>query len=90
MATTSFSLGEYWETYLREEVASGRYQTISEVIRDALRERRERQETLERLRAHLAVGEAQLKRGEFVANSSLETIMAKLDTKRSLEKHSRS
>ena len=37
MATTSLSLGEHWEVYIKNEIASGRYGSASEVVRDALR-----------------------------------------------------
>jgi antitoxin ParD1/3/4 len=37
MATTSLSLGEHWEVFIRNEIASGRYGSASEVVRDALR-----------------------------------------------------
>jgi putative addiction module CopG family antidote len=36
MATTSLSLGEHWEDFIRSEIASGRYSSASEVVRDAL------------------------------------------------------
>jgi len=42
MATTSLSLGEHWENFIKREVASGRYGSASEVVRDALRHREER------------------------------------------------
>ena len=34
---TSISLDEHFEDFLRKQVASGRYATVSEVVRDALR-----------------------------------------------------
>lgn len=43
MATTSLSLGEHWEMFIKNEIASGRYGTASEVIRDALRDMEEKQ-----------------------------------------------
>ena len=42
MATTSLSLGEHWEVYIKNEIASGRYGSASEVVRDALRAMEER------------------------------------------------
>jgi antitoxin ParD1/3/4 len=66
MANTSLTLGPHWEKFVKREVASGRYASASEVIRDALREMEERGKRLELLRAHLAEGAAQAKRGEFV------------------------
>lgn len=47
-------------------MASGRYASASEVVRAALRELEERGKRLEALQAHLAEGEAQARRGEFV------------------------
>lgn len=66
MATTSLTLGPHWEKFVKREVASGRYASASEVIRDALRELEERGKRLDALRAHLDEGAKQAKRGEFV------------------------
>ncbi|MFO1211012.1 MAG: type II toxin-antitoxin system ParD family antitoxin [Amaricoccus sp.] len=78
MANTSISLGEHWESFIRSEVASGRYGSASEVVRDALRELEERKVHLDALRAHIAEGIAQADRGEFV-EYSLEGLVAELD-----------
>ena len=51
MATTSFSLGDHWEAFIRAEVASGRYGSASEVVRDGLRALEDRKRHLEALRA---------------------------------------
>ncbi|PTN05941.1 type II toxin-antitoxin system ParD family antitoxin [Mangrovibacterium marinum] len=43
---TSISLGDHFENFINEEVKSGRYSSVSEVIRSALRllEREEKKE----------------------------------------------
>ena len=79
MATTSLSLGEHWEVFIRNEVSSGRYGLASEVVRSALRVLEERKTKLEALRAHLAEGAAQAARGEFVQNYSVEQLIADAD-----------
>ena len=79
MATTNLSLGEHWEAFLRREVACGRYGSASEVVRDALRHMEERNGRLASLRAHLAEGEVQAQRGEFVADYSIDTLLAESD-----------
>lgn len=56
MATTSLSLGEHWEVYIQNEIASTRYGSASEVVRDALRVMEERKSKLDALRSHLAQG----------------------------------
>ena len=79
MATTSLSLGEHWEVFIRDEVASGRYGSASEVVRDALRHLEERNNRLAALRAHLAEGEAQALQGDFVQDYSIDNLLSELD-----------
>ena len=74
MAATSLTLGPHWEKFVKREVASGRYASASEVIRDALRELEERGKRLEALRAHLDEGANQAKQGEFVEFSIDDTV----------------
>jgi antitoxin ParD1/3/4 len=79
MANTSLTLGEHWETFIKNEVASGRYGSASEVIRDALRGLEERKDKLAALRAHLAEGAKQAAKGDYVENYSIERILSELD-----------
>jgi antitoxin ParD1/3/4 len=72
------SLGEHSEAFSRKEIASGRYASASEVMRDGLRALEERNARLEALRAHLAEGLAQAERGEFV-DYSLESLLGEVD-----------
>ncbi|WP_339619000.1 type II toxin-antitoxin system ParD family antitoxin [uncultured Marinimicrobium sp.] len=68
MATTSLSLGAHWETFIREEVSSGRYGSASEVIRDALRHLEEERSLLA-LKTHLAEGLYQADAGQFITQT---------------------
>jgi antitoxin ParD1/3/4 len=79
MATTSLSLGEHWEVYIKNEVASGRYGSASEVVRDALRAMEERKSKLDALRSHLAQGAEQVESGEFVEDFTMDALINELD-----------
>lgn len=81
MATTSLSLGEHWEEFIKKEISSGRYSSASEVVRDALRAMEDRKSKLEALRTHLAEGASQARNGEFVDDFSMDSLIADLDTK---------
>ena len=74
MANTSLTLGSHWEVFIKKEVASGRYGSASEVVRDALRNLEERKTKLSALRTHLSEGALQAKHGDFV-NSSLDEML---------------
>jgi antitoxin ParD1/3/4 len=77
MASTSLTLGEHWETFIKNEVASGRYGSASDVVRAALRELELRETKLAALRAHLAEGAEAAERGEFVEMPSPEELVAR-------------
>lgn len=79
MATTSLSLGEHWEVYIKNEIASGRYGSASEVVRDALRAMEERKSKLDALRSHLAQGANQTASGEFADNFTMDALINDLD-----------
>ena len=79
MASTSLSLGKHWDVFIKSEIATGRYGSASEVVRHALRHLEERQDKLNSLRAYLAEGADQAKRGEFVEDYSIDNIIGELD-----------
>ncbi|MFW5443994.1 MAG: type II toxin-antitoxin system ParD family antitoxin [Methylococcaceae bacterium] len=79
MATTSLSLGEHWESFIKNQIVSGRYGSASEVVRDALRNLEDKTDKLQSLRLHLSEGEMQAKRGEFVEDYSIDSIIQSLD-----------
>ena len=57
---TSVALGAHFESFIKEQLASGRYNNVSEVVRDGLRMLEDRQQDkqvkLEALRAEIAKG----------------------------------
>ena len=79
MATTSLSLGEHWEVFIKNEISSGRYGSASEVVRDALRAMEERKSKLDALRNHLALGAEQARQGQFVEDFSMDSLIEGLD-----------
>jgi antitoxin ParD1/3/4 len=62
------SLTPQLEAMIQEQVASGRYSTASEVVREALRLLEER-DRLEHLRSLLAVGREDERRGDLVEHT---------------------
>jgi antitoxin ParD1/3/4 len=56
-------LGERYEEFVRNQVASGRYTSASEVMRDALRDLEDKIR-LESLRQHIAEAQAEYDRGD--------------------------
>ena len=79
MATTSLSLGEHWEVFIKNEISSGRYGSASEVVRDALRSMEERKSKLYALRTHLSEGATQARNEDFVDGFSMDSHINDLD-----------
>jgi antitoxin ParD1/3/4 len=69
--TVNVSLTPELDAFLQSRVKSGRYQTTSEVVREALRllerQERERDEAFQQLKAKLERGAAQAERGELLS-----------------------
>jgi len=57
MASTSLTLGSYWEDFIKSQINSGRYGSASELVRDSLRLLEERETKLDLLRKALIEGE---------------------------------
>jgi antitoxin ParD1/3/4 len=69
-STANISLTPELNAFVATRIASGRYQSASEVVREALRLLEEREatrvRTIEDLRREVAIGYAQAKAGQFV------------------------
>jgi len=76
---TSITLGEHFDSFISSQIKSGRFSSVSEVIREGLRTLEERETKLTLLRRELAFGEKQANDGEFVNDFSYESLLAKLD-----------
>ena len=74
MAT--FSLGPHFEAFVREQVASGRYNNASEVVREGLRLVEEREAKLARLRKDI---EDAIAGGGDFSEEDLRADLAELD-----------
>ena len=59
-------LGDHFEAFVLEQVATGRYANASEVVREGLRLLEDRERKLDWLRAELAIAEEQVQRGELI------------------------
>ncbi|HEX8663923.1 MAG TPA: type II toxin-antitoxin system ParD family antitoxin [Beijerinckiaceae bacterium] len=73
MAT--FSLGPHFEAFVREQVASGRYNNASEVVREGLKLVEEREAKLARLRKDIQEG---LESGGDFSEEDLRAHLAEL------------
>jgi antitoxin ParD1/3/4 len=60
---SSYTLGKHFETFVQAQLASGRYNNASEVLRDALRLMEERERKLAALDAAIARGIADVEAG---------------------------
>ena len=60
---TSITLGEHFESFISSQIKSGRFSSVSEVVREGLRTLEERETKLMLLRRELSVGEKQADEG---------------------------
>ena len=75
--TTSITLTQHFEKFIADQVATGRFSSTSEIIREALRLMETREEKLAALRAAVDAGIAELDRGEGL-NYSAEQLKDEL------------
>ena len=85
--TVNVSLTPELDAFLQSHVKSGRYQTTSEVVREALRllehHERERDEAFKQLKAKLKRGVAQAENGELLdGNEVFEDLRQMIEERR--------
>lgn len=64
--TTSITLSAHFEHFVQQQLATGRYETASEVIRESLRLMENREAQLSVLRGEIDVGIGELEHGECI------------------------
>lgn len=74
---TSISLGDHFENFINSEIKSGRYSSVSEVIRTALRLLESEERKLNDLRTALIVGEQSGFVEDFDPNEHLKALHKK-------------
>ena len=73
---TSILLGDYFEDFIKEQIASGKYSSVSEVVRTALRLFEQEESKTKSLINELKIGEQRAKIRDFDRNKNLETLKA--------------
>lgn len=74
---TSILLGEYFENFINEQIASGKYNSTSEVIRTALRVFEQEENKAKALVNELKIGEKSRKVRNFDRQKNLGELHAK-------------
>jgi antitoxin ParD1/3/4 len=78
---TSILLGDYFESYVNEKIASGKYSSVSEIIRTALRLLEAEENKTKTLINELKSGEKSGFVKDFDRNENLKKIHAKYISK---------
>ncbi|WP_291115630.1 type II toxin-antitoxin system ParD family antitoxin [Flavobacterium sp. UBA6135] len=73
---TSILLGDYFENFINEKIASGEYSSVSEVVRTALRFFEEEENKKKSLINELKIGEKSGRVKNFDRNKNLEQLKA--------------
>lgn len=73
---TSILLGDYFENFINEQIATGKYSSVSEVVRTALRIFEQEETKTKSLINELKIGEKSSKIRNFDPNKNLEMLKA--------------
>lgn len=73
---TSILLGEYFENFINEQISTGKYSSVSEVVRTALRIFEQEENKTKSLINELKIGEKSGKIKNFDRNKNLEMLKA--------------
>ena len=73
---TSILLGDYFEDFIKEQIASGKYSSVSEVVRTALRSFEQEESKTKSLINELKIGEKSAKIRHFDRKKNLENLNA--------------
>lgn len=74
---TSILLGDYFENFINEQIATGKYNSVSEVVRTALRVFENEENKTKSLITELKKGEKSEKVKDFDRNANLKNLHAK-------------
>ena len=69
----SYAVGDYFESFIKEQISSGRYNNASEVVREGLRLVEEREEKLRALRFHV---QGAVEQGGSYTDDELDVILS--------------
>ncbi len=78
---TSIILGDHFEKFIQEEIELGRYASVSEAVRSALRLLEDESQKIKHLRHEIELGEKSGMLADFDAEAHLEMLHKKNLTK---------
>lgn len=76
---TSILLGDYFENFINEQISTGKYSSVSEVVRTALRIFEQEETKKKSLITELEIGEKSNKIKNFDRNKNLEMLKANFE-----------
>jgi len=71
---TSIVIGEYYENFINRQIATGKYNSVSEVVRTALRHFEQEEIQTKSLIQELEIGENSKKISNFNRNENLKSL----------------